>query len=354
MYNITKTVTISNAVKDDVSDCLEHDVVLPCKDLPSKRIKRFKDGKLIFNYYTDTNVEMKSKAEAILKKNMNYLTFKDFLSRLKTLSKRYRYFIQTDIIGAFYNFSFNDIAETLYYNVKDNELRKYIYGFYVYIRNTHEMNEYLYISDYSRYIFTLFLQRIFKNKNMISIVDDIILYGDDMDELKKMFKEFSVTLSEFRLYFNREKTFYLDTFYDSIYIFKTIVSVPACNILDNRVMDKIKDSIAKGEKIKVFELTDLIYNYIKVLKLERKEPRYKTNTLIGIEYHKNISLCKKLFYDMFEYFSVSKTVNNNLRYVPLEKVINTKKDIYYVEASECDDFYAYENDYEYEFDYPKY
>jgi hypothetical protein len=352
-YNINKIVTISNKSSDNVPECLEfHDIILPDEDLPSKHIKKFKDGKLIFNYYSDMNIEMKVKTENVLKKRIDYINFKDFLAKVKNLTKNYRYFIQTDIIGAFYNFSFESIFNTLNDVIKDKNVCKYIFGFYIHIRDLYEKYEYLYISDYSRYIFTLFLQSIFKNKNIISMVDDIILYGDDMDELKKVFKEVSIILSNYKLYFNRDKTFYIDTFYDSIYIFKTIVSVPHCNILDNRIISKIKESVLKGEKIKVYELNDLIYNYIRILKSELEELLNNSNSVIRIEYYKNISLYKKIFYDIFEYLSISKTVNNNLRYVPLEKMLNTKKDIYYIEASESDDLYAYEEVYEY--DYKKY
>lgn len=354
MYNINKIITISNKTKEKVPEFLDfHDIILPDENLPSKHIKKFKDGKLIFNYYSDLNIDMKTKVESVLKKRIDYINFKDFLAKVKDLTKNYRYFIQTDIIGAFYNFSFESIFNTLHDLIKDKDVCEYIFGFYIHIRDLYEKYEYLYISDYSRYIFTLFLQSIFKDQNIISMVDDIILYGDDMEELKKIFKDISIVLSNFKLYFNRDKTFYIDTFYDSIYIFKTIVSVPRCNILDNKITSKIRDIIIKGEKIKVYELNDIIYNYIKILKSELSEMPNTSPPLIRIEYYKGLSLYKKIFYDLFEYLSISKTVNNNLRYVPLEKMLNTKKDIYYFEAPEEDDIYAYEEVYEYQ-DFKKY
>lgn len=353
MYNINKIVTISNKSSKKISECLVfHDIILPNEDLPSKHIKKFKDGKLIFNYYSDLNIKTKTKNEEVLKKRIDYNNFKDFLTKVKALTKNYRYFIQTDIIGAFYNFSFESIFNTLYELINDKEVCEYIFGFYKHIRDLYETYEYLYISDYSRYIFTLFLQSILKKKNIISMVDDIILFGDDMDELKKLFKDVSIILSNYNLYFNLEKTFYIDTFYDSIYIFKTIVTVPRCNVLDNRIISIIRESVLKGEKIKVYELNDIIYSYIKILKLELEEVLNKPNPVIRIEYYKGISLYKKIFYDIFEYFSISKSVNNNLRYIPLEKILNAKKDIYYIEATESEDIYAYEEVYEY--DYKKY
>lgn len=348
MYNIKVIVKRQN-LSDNITDQLDHEITFPTKELPSQSIKNIKDDVITFNYYSDLNIEAKKIIENTLKSNSYYQTSSQFFNKIKKLTEDNRYFIQTDIIGAYYNFTFDNIFKVLKTNVKDQFIYNYLFGFFNYIKNTYEKVDYLYITDYSEYIFALFLENIFKPRKIIFKKDDILFYGDEMSVLKNSFKEMSCILAEYLLYFNTKKTFYIDTFYDSIYIFKTIVTTPRCQILDEKVMSKIKKAMLKSEQINIYELNDELYNYISVLSNDIIE-KTSFHPSIKIKYYKNISFYKKLFYNFFEYYYQSSTVNNNLIYTEYNRIIkrmiefkDMQKDVeIYIE----DDVEDLNNDYE--------
>lgn len=282
---------------------LHHDIEKPKNELPSVKIKNITDGVLTFNYYKDLDTNNKNNIKKIFKKQIYKKSFTDTIKEINLLSKKYKYFIQTDLMGAFFNFSFENIFKTLNY-INNEYVFNYISGFYKYIKENYELHEYLYISNYSEYIFTLFLQNIFKNQNIIFKMDDIILYGDDMSKLLQTFKNLSKTLSQYSLYFNPNKTFYINTFYDSIYIFETIVSTPHNNILDNRLKKKIMTLIKNEKTINIYSMTDQLYNYFLML------PRD-----IKIEVYNDINIFKKTFYGICCNVLNSINIYNDITYI---------------------------------------
>lgn len=319
MYNISICQKVQPFKNFKNIKSIKHDIVKPRNNILSYKIKKQDDQFVYFNFYKDNNETMKNKILPFLKKISGGYNNNQIFKKIKELTKTYRYFIKTDIIGAYYNFSLELVYNTILSRVNNRDIRNYLIGFFEHINNHHENYQYLYVSDYSEYIFRLFLQDNIKNENVIYRIDDIILYGNNLTTLKEKLKELSLDLSLYSLYLNPNKTCYIDVIYDSIYIFKTIVITPLCGVLDNKIKDTIKELIDSGESINVYEMGDDLYEYFNFLQKEINETDIFPKPEIKVSYTQNIKLYKRLVHNLFEYLYRSDTINNNLSYKPTNK-----------------------------------
>lgn len=299
-YNITYTQKEQDAIKVDYSG----DVLL--KDLPSNKIKRYENGKVIFNTYNDMENEKKLKIKSLLKSLSKSMDKKKFFENIVDLAKKNRYFIQTDIIGAFYNISYKTLFQKISY-LLDEETFIYLLEFYDYIHLHYEKDDYLYISCYSEELFKLYLNEFFKDLDVIYKMDDILFYDNDIDILKKMMKNAEKKLNISNLYFNETKTQYIDTMFNSIYIFKTIVTVPKCNILDKNIRDLIEKASSTDKIINVYNFSD-IYSYIKHLEGLNDSCKFI------IKYYINVPIWTKIKFMFVNYFYKTDNVINDLIY----------------------------------------
>lgn len=316
MYNIAVYQKVQPLTKIIDNINVTHDIVKPRNNILSYTTKKQDDNFVYFNFYKDKNEKMKNCILPFLKKISGNCNNNQIFKKIKELTKTYRYFIKTDIIGAYYNFTFDLLFKTILNNIHNEIIRNYLIEFFEYINNNYEKHQFLYITEYSEYIFRLFLQEVIKDEKIIYRMDDIILYGNNMTLLKSKLKELSTDLSFYNLYINPNKTSYIDVIYDSIYVFKTIITTPICGILDNQMKNIINQLIDNNEPINVYEMNDYLYEYFTFLEKKIINTNILPQPEIKVVYIKNLKFYKRLVHNLFEYLYRTETVNNELVYKP--------------------------------------
>ncbi|QKE44614.1 hypothetical protein Yalta_167 [Yalta virus] len=292
-------------------------ILVPPKNLASYRIKNCDEDFLYFNFYKDNNKDQKKKIIKVLKDISGSYNNIQLFQKIKKLSKTYRYFIKTDLIGAYYNLKMGFVYNTILSRIPNRDVKDYLIGFYDYIKDNYETYSYLYITEYSEYIFYMFLKDIIKEKNILFRIDDILIYDNNKEVITEKLKDLSNALNIYSLYINIPKTYYIDTVYDSIYVFKTIVTTPSCGILDNKIKNKIRELIEKNEIINVYEMEEDLYTYFNLLEKKLQNSSIVPTPHINVKYIKNMPLYKTLMYNLLNYIYRSTTIDNNLIYNPV-------------------------------------
>lgn len=225
----------------------------PTKELNSEYYKEYlKDGSLVTKIYNDMNYIMREKIKYSLKKNVQYATTEDFINKIKSLTRNNKYYFKTDIIGAYYNISFETVLETLKYNSDISEdIEKYLYKFFTFIKKEDGNKDYLYITNYSSLLFDIYLKRILAGIKFISRYDDIILYSNNLNDLKIQFDKLVDALKSNGLYLNKNKSALYNTDVNSIFILKNLINIPNSGKLDETTKNILKEYIKRGEYIKI-------------------------------------------------------------------------------------------------------
>lgn len=228
-------------------------VPVPIKKLNSEYYKEYlKDGSLLTKIYTDMNFNMRNKIKSELRNNITYNTTDQFISKIKTLAHIYKYFLKTDIVGAYYNVNYKTILSTLRANSDiSKKTEEYLLGLFNVIKSKENDKEYLYVTNYSPLLFGIYLKRILSDIRFISRYDDIVLYGNNLDKLKEQFDKLTKILKTNGLYLNRNKTTLYDTDINSIFILKNLINIPSSGKLDDVTKNILKEYKKNGEYIKI-------------------------------------------------------------------------------------------------------
>jgi len=333
-YDVTFN-TIENKREYSYGDKLKKpkNIIRPSEILPSENIKVATECGYMARCYIDNNVEKKKIIIKYLENIVEVLPLNKFFDKIIKIAEKNRYFIQTDIIGAYYNITLDTVYSLIDEFVIDESHNAYLKGFYKYVQETYNEHNYLYLTEYSDFLFTLYLNKIFKNEKILFKKDDMLLYGDDMLDLNNTFEKISKLLKENGLYINPKKTFIIDIMYDSIYIFRTIVSIPKIEILDERIKMIIEEKVKKNIKLNIYQFNGVLYNFINSLK----------NDNVSLKLYINLPFYKKIYYSFNKklYYSNKTYVPNQHKYFNLG--FFEKNETIEVDSNSCeeDDLYSY-------------
>lgn len=319
-------ITISPIVKNIVVETSAINIfnlVEPSKPLLSYTNK-IKDKKHVYSsFYKDNNTAYKKKIiKFLVKKSHGFDNYKEFFKNIKQLSKKYRYFIKTDIVGAYYNVSLDTVYEIIEKNVDNLEIKNYLIRFFHFISTNYEIHKYLYITDYSEFIFRLLILDLVTDKKIIFRMDDILLYDNDREMLKKRIYKLSLELSAHPLYLNITKTYEIDVVYNSIYVFKCIVTTPKTQI-DDKTKNIIQYHINNNKVINIYQMNNSLYEYFIFLKNNYiPKQSNKKHPYIKISCFTRINIFQKIIYYLYK--KINKTRSNENEGLGFKPTTNVK------------------------------
>lgn len=274
---------------------MEEVSVRPCKVLKDSRIGKsvltfektpldFLDKDLFYNQptftvnkYHENDEKIRSRVESYLSKISDFMPRKKLFGGIRNRLKEYRYCVQTDIHRTSYMFSLDLCLELIKKYVEDEEISQYLQSFFTRIAEI-EKERYMYLSDFSLRLITLFVIKMMPPDFTFSVfVDDVIFFGNDMKKLESQINAFGKILQGHNLVLNNFKTVYTDTVKESLIMLHTVIHTPR-HVLDIKLMDYLDDQVMEEDEITLFKSSLDISQY--VLKKQKEYGVYNIN--IGI------------------------------------------------------------------------
>lgn len=254
-YKINVLAQIKHSSFDKFNYCsIPNDWVIPepTTELNSVKYKEYlKDGSLLTRVYSDANIKVRNEIKTYLKDKFTIYSDTEFINKVKELTKTNKYFVKTDIIGAYYNVCLEDIYETLKYFKINTNIYNYLQGYFTFIEKNEHTNKFLYITNYSQLLFGAYLKKTLKDINFISRYDDIVIYGNTKKEITTQFNKLTKALHNKNLFLNKNKTVLYDTAINSIFVLKTLINIPSSGVLDDKTKHILKESFQNNYYINI-------------------------------------------------------------------------------------------------------
>lgn len=285
---------------------LDERVKEPCPLIDANKF--YNQKKFAPTLYKECNDDLSQLVMRYLKKHVPSLNLTCFVKRTVALTRKYRYCMQTDLQRAWYIFDFSNIERLILKYIEDESIALYLISFYERIAMVEE-EDYLYISNYSQYIFILFLKdTIPKNIKFSSFYDDIIVFGHSMDALVQTYQTISNVMIEKKMIPNDKKTIYTDITKNSLIMLNTVISVPT-DTFDSRLKAYIEEKIDNDKPVNLYSITTDIHLYINRSVLKSDKP-----------YSSDIKVIKRSFVSSIVskcllWFSNIKNINNTNNFV---------------------------------------